>query len=359
MVRKKYPKGHRLYSSYFLQVKRGRANWKISLKKRKRPDTKKGRNGLFHTVSAPRLLSLFHAKDHRKTCLFLEEVLSLSSSKPVLIDFSKTDVITAHASLLLYSVIEEVKDDPSRTSVRLRIPRNAENIRKIVQRSGIHSLVYGVVHKSNDSLPIVSANCSELSNGRWEDVLDFIDKEVIKGGFAPEEEQRFGGAISEAVMNVLHHAYPSHHKEGKYVDMRWWMICEVIDSDLYLAILDRGVGIPETLPEQSWFKDKMSNSPNTLKKLLGSGSRDSKWIRVSMIKGESSTKRPERGLGGPTILGLIEEGRDESLYIFSNKGIYGRTKAKVNYASDSRSSINGTIVQWNIRLRDDHRDQCS
>ncbi|WP_257282133.1 hypothetical protein [Endozoicomonas sp. ISHI1] len=346
---KKYTKEHRLYSDYVLHRKRAKKAGRRKIRELER------HHSIYRTVNAPVELCLYHKSNHRKTCDFFDRLLTLSRKERVQIDFSKCDRIAAPVALLLYSVIEQTQQSDAHHPIRFLRSSIEQGLVKALKSSGLWQLSLMQEVKSTDSLPIVSANCSKESSDKWEEVLDYIGQEVMENGFTPEEENRFGAAVSEAVTNVLDHAYPDLKDLKRFADMQWWMICEVVNDELYLAIMDRGVGIPKTLPKKSWFRDAMKATPEVLSKLVDRNS-DAEWIKASLRKGETATQQRERGLGGPTILDLVEKNKTGTLWIFSNSGIYCRLGGEVYSAKDSHNSINGTIVQWNIRLRDEHRD---
>ena len=268
-----------------------------------------------------------------------------------MLDFSQTEQLVAHTALLLYAVIEDCKQCTGVfKGVRLRMNTANDQVASILRASGIHQLVTGEQHRVHDfsCLPVISGNFSEGYRDTLDEVVESIKQEIYKGKLTPIEEMRMGSAVQEAVLNVLHHAYPASTYSERVSHMKWWMIYGVIQNQLFLAILDRGVGIPATLKGKDWVTGLLGSFGVEKLDALS----DVKRIELALKKGESRTQQQERGLGGPTIMELVDKNEYGQLSIISNRGIYCRAQGAVESIRDSRLSMQGTLVQWNIRLSD-------
>jgi len=346
----KYPKGHRLYSTEFLRQKR------IRRKHRRQDAFRKRALETFcdeQLVHAPAIMALMTPRDHAKVCAFLKRVRQAATQGVVNIDFSNVLEMKANAAVLLYATIDTIK---STQGVRFRLHRGGcpQQVYKLLLNSGLLAL------SSNHSdpipereIPIRAGDSTEAGQKVWNDIVDFILDRM--GEFTTEEEIALSNAVSEAVLNVRHHAYPELSNEPD--QMRWWIIADFIDDQLFLAILDKGVGIHETLPHQEWWRNAIQETGVSIKGLTG-GSH-SAWIGASFIEGKTRTRQDERGLGGKTIRELVRQNSDGELHVLSGKGIYISDGDSVLFQKDSSFSIKGTLVQWNIRLKNDQNNQSS
>lgn len=131
-------------------------------------------------------------------------------------------------------------------------------------------------------------------------------------------------------------------------------MCSVFDDSLYLAIYDQGVGIPETIHKTEWLWGIIKKSSKLMQRV--SKSRDADLIELSMELGQSQTKQKKHGKGSKSIRALVEETPDGQLWIFSNKGLLKESSKSNRTLIEHHDSIGGTLVQWNIRLKDDGKN---
>ena len=153
-------------------------------------------------------------------------------------------------------------------------------------------------------------------------------------------------ALSEAMLNVHHHAYPGL----KYMTVRrlkdrkgkWWLGAQYNKNDgkLSFVIYDMGQGIPATLPRnyKNTYIQKFTNPQQNC--------NDAELIFAATQAGKTSTNKKHRGKGLPDMHQIIENNRGE-LQIFSGYGHYF-------YANNNSFKTNrglqciGTLVIWTI-----------
>lgn len=159
--------------------------------------------------------------------------------------------------------------------------------------------------------------------------------------------QLFRG-LSEAMTNVLRHAYP---KDGKYelsvLPNRWWMSGSVDPGTRTLRAMffDQGVGIPSTLPRTKGIELLRGFMAD-----LGLIDDDASRIKAAMQMGRSRTGRPHRGKGLPDMCDLIDSVQRGSLRIVSGKGEYIYNGSGLEQLQTHKRSIGGTLIQWEIEL---------
>ncbi|ENP8372981.1 hypothetical protein O7R09_07665 [Vibrio alginolyticus] len=301
-------------------------------------------------ISVPPHLDLYNEDTRESTLEFLELVEKYAFERKVSLDCSEAESVSAAALLLLYATIDTLKNDENAKLVRFQNLKG--RFKFAIERSGLKGVTLNketpLDEGQNGPIPIIRGT----SRGEeFEAVIDYVQHQIFENDMTPEEENIWAAAVMETVSNVKLHAYRGDS------DKPWWIICSVIDDNLYLAICDRGVGIPNTIKEQNWVKSIVEKTPSLVQKLLSES--DSDAIELSMMVGETSTKQDKHGLGSKSIQALVDENPDGALWVFSNRGVYYRENHDTEL-KDFSLSISGTLVQWNIKLKNgSHEDNRS
>ncbi|HGH6013610.1 TPA: hypothetical protein AB5H59_000598 [Vibrio mimicus] len=292
-------------------------------------------------ISVPSHLDLYNEETRESTLEFLGLVEKFALERRVALDCSHAESVSAAALLLLYATIDSLKSNDKSKLVRFQNLKG--KFKFAIERSGLKGITLNkepsVVDEQTGPLPVIKGTAR---GEEFEAVIDYVQHRIFENDMTPEEENIWAAAVMETVSNVKLHAYEDAS------DKPWWIICSVIDDNLYLAICDRGVGIPNTIKEQGWIRSIVDKSPALVKRLLSEADSDS--IELSMMLGETSTKKDKHGLGSKSIQALVDENPDGALWVFSNRGVYYREDHSVELKDFSRS-ISGTLVQWNIKLK--------
>lgn len=212
-----------------------------------------------------------------------------------------------------------------------------------------------------ETIPVISS----VKDNFVDDVCEFIKFRFFSDGLTEKEiatrDSILGSAISETVDNVYFHAYPSSHNG---MEKRWWLACDVFEDEIYLAIYDLGVGIPNTVHEKEWFKGALKKSrPQLYKELETINSsvgflntlfkkiKDEELIYISMLDDYSGTIKEKHGQGSKSIKSLVSDTDGGVLWVYSGKGLY-KFKDKIAEPELSHLPIRipGTLIQWNIKL---------
>tara|TARA_A200000113_G_scaffold194978_1_gene185246 strand:- start:1272 stop:2369 length:1098 start_codon:yes stop_codon:yes gene_type:complete len=316
-------------------------------------------------IEAPNMLCIYvddgDIDRFESTIEFLRRIKALKSGEKYYLSFKNTKLIEAAAILLVYSAIEEaIKENDCSLHY---IPPDAPHARKLLKSKNIPKLLSNskieYFLSKYENLPIISGQ----SNSYTDEVVDHIKERVFEDELDPEKESIFGSAVTETVDNVDLHAYPESVNGSK----PWWLVCSVIDKQLFLAIYDKGVGIPETIRGKQdllarirnslpYFKHRgkisseMSES-EALEILREPGSlSDAESVMLSMMSDVSSTHQDKHGQGSKSIKALVDDNEQGKLWIFSNKGLLVKESAKAGNLIELPSSIDGTLIQWNIKL---------
>ena len=221
------------------------------------------------------------------------------------------------------------------------VPPVNEKVSQVLQQIGVFSLIgaaEGVTPVDDDVVNWRFAHGHKVDGGRYEDILAEYDGEIAP----PLQEHLFTG-ITEAMTNVLNHAYDLNRNDGlKITNSReWWMFSQAKDGQLTVAFLDLGAGIPRTLPMKR---------PAVWKRVLHFARRlDSRAIAYAVKDSISRTNKGHRGKGLGQIVRVVDAVPGGEVTILSNSGVLS-WKNGVTRRIDYRDSILGTLILWKIPL---------
>lgn len=352
------------------RVRAGRARW-LNEVSRVSKTYKRGNSVISKKKSgrdlivAPKNISIydFGGKTHgyNETMVFLSDIKKRFMVADCFVDFSNTSYVTAAALVVVYAAIDDARVGRSGKAEIIWSNKSAR-VNSILRVNNLHRIIKG--HKitfaldSIRSMPIISSYGSEM----MEEIIDFIQKRIYKD-MTPDTEHIYGDAVSETINNVRLHAYPGADASDK----KWWLMCNAVGKQLYLAIYDSGVGIPKTVVERPWFwsavqmthpteySDLLQQFPeyekSLLLRLIPTKISDEKLIYLSMQGDVSGTKQEKHGQGSKSIMALVGDTSDGVLWVFSNGGLYKFNQSdKTPEMYKLPKSFPGTLVQWNIEL---------
>jgi hypothetical protein len=266
---------------------------------------------------------------------------SLSNGESICIDFSETEKMFVDGTLLFLAELRRlIKHYKGQLSITCIPPKN-EKVAQVLQQIGIFSLLgvpNEVVPKDDDVVNWRFAHGHKVEGERYEDVLAEYD-----GDITPELQETLFKGITEAMTNVLNHAYLIPRKDGTSItnSKEWWMFSQARDGDITVAFLDLGAGIPGTLP---------TTRPKLWRKFLQFGKQhDSRAIQYAVKDSISRTNQSHRGKGLGQIARVIDEIPRGEMAILSNSGALSRI-GSVTRRKDYSDSIMGTLTFWKIPL---------
>lgn len=233
-------------------------------------------------------------------------------------------------------MIRHVRGD---VAVSAAIPDN-NKVAQVLNQLGIFELLgtpCTVTPKDDDVIHWRYAHGQRVEGEKYEDVLAEFDGEIT-----PALSERLFTGITEAMANVINHAYQFPREDGiKSQSSDWWMFSQEKDGVLTVVFCDLGAGIPKTLKYKR---------PNVWKRIIKRRvSGDAGVIGYALIDSVSRTKESHRGKGLGQIVGLIDAVQGGCVKILSNKGILCREGGQTT-TGNYRDSIMGTIINWQIPL---------
>lgn len=161
--------------------------------------------------------------------------------------------------------------------------------------------------------------------------------------YSETRREKLTTALGECIMNAVGHAYI---KDGvdllPGVPKMWWVMgyTEKESRKAYFVILDRGVGMAQTINEnklREWFGDQMHFIPFLSKSQL---------IKKAFERPSSSTKQDGRGFGLPTLKRYAELSTSGELYVRSHKSMLRFGKSQ--QCEDLDQELDGTMLVWEV-----------
>lgn len=155
-------------------------------------------------------------------------------------------------------------------------------------------------------------------------------------------------ALSEAMTNVAHHAYPPDVKRWPWVPVRrWWMggSWSPEEKRVKVQMYDQGVGIPRTLPKSSHWTEVLP--------ILGRIDRertDAGMIEAAMDYGRTSTGEIGRGKGLAQMAEWTRTTGKGALTIMSGQGVVSFLPGRNPVRRHLPTEFRGTLVEWEVCL---------
>ncbi|MEC7120562.1 MAG: hypothetical protein VXW65_11770 [Pseudomonadota bacterium] len=310
----------------------------IDAKTRKSNIRDKNKGEAFHGLRIGEFVSVA-ADPYRNDLLKIIDYMKKCHKKKSIcyLDFYKTKTLFPNGTIYLYSHLRKMQ------SLKI-LGRPSEDIivRAMLTKLGISSRL---------NMPCCRKNHSRVE--RWHILHgsktnfheEYIEIEnSIKKAVGSENSELFfvlNEAISEAVTNVVNHAYDQN---SVYKD---WVLFLSFDGDkFHLVISDLGKSIPVTAPVK--LRTKIAHLLTSLQK-----PSDSDLIEIATTWRRSATHQPYRGKGFDNIIEVCREEPEASLSVMSRAGSWRTGK---NTSSDGKKHsfakpISGTIVSWTIPLK--------
>ncbi|WP_314346141.1 hypothetical protein [Haemophilus parahaemolyticus] len=319
-------------------------------------------------IRAPKVLDIYNHINYEETLRFINSFEKIDKQK-IIISFTSCEEVKAAALVLLYAKLETILKSKSDVLISFLYGANFF-IKKIINHSGIEFLCSQKYSENNfntesNHLAIISG----VGGQYRDDIIDFIKANIYKNKLSVTQESEYSDAIQEAINNVGFHAYPNQEPQNRF----WWLRCSLIKDELYLILYDQGAGIPNTFSKGNKIFDEIDwDDPETLSILAelrdkwsldksisvdeihNNQTKNSQLIGLAMtddITRVSGKDESKHGQGSKSIKKLVSNNENGMLWIFSNNGLFRFTSEEdMPMLDDFNSSINGTLIQWNIKV---------
>ena len=297
-----------------------------------------------HGVNAPKVFRLNGTEEERTSLLqFLHRMeYLLAQGHKVRINYDRTVELFPDGTLLFVATLEKLLAQyPARISCNY--PKHP-----VVEQLFQH---IGVLNKlGNSARAVVTAENVRHWHYVQGTVVDLSGLETLFTGFAAKLGEETGAglfdSVSEAITNVVQHAYEGLPEGAIKTEARWWMFAQQRDGKLDVVISDLGIGIPRSLREKEELADVLPGLIRRLRKRQATG-----LIEMAVESSRSRTKLPYRGKGLPDMLKFSKACNVGFFLVHSANGTFMyNSNTKREIASDYDTAIPGTLINWQLEL---------
>lgn len=303
----------------------------------------------YYDFPAPRVLDL--VSEREATCGFFSEVRRLViEGRNVRIVFMDTDNISAEALIYLLGQFHRLRLLHGKHRITGTYPKS-EKMERLFEQSGFFDILdvkrRGVAKRASrhtryleckSEVEIVGATIPKIR----EELLGTDFKMPLSVG------KKIYRALTEAMINVKHHAYHNKSIRKASLQGRWWLGAQLsVKKNLFtLTFYDAGVGIPKTLPRRyGWEQIR-----GILSLLTIIEPDDGQMIKAAVELGRTRTLEDNRGKGLMDLQKLIDQVGGGSLRIFSRCGSYTYQVGMAEQTTNDTNFVEGTLIKWELPL---------
>lgn len=301
------------------------------------------------TVKFPKSLTIQNKRGRRALYNALVEMKRSVGKRPVYLDFSELFLQYPSAVLLLVAELDFLKRKcGSAFNVRIFMPRN-EISNQVLHQVGIAALCGKELPKARDHFD-ESVKHWRYATGTWMNDLPGKALERFEGHLPEELHSGMWKGVSEAIINSVQHAYlePRNDGFGSCEETRWWMLSQVRDGELTVAVCDLGIGIPRSLPIR-WGQSRIA----ALLSKFGVVNPEVSAVRAALEIGATRTNEDNRGRGLPQIWEDMKAHDGANILLLSNRALlHWGSKSRVETQREYDRSIFGTMVIWSVPISD-------
>lgn len=290
--------------------------------------------------------------DYEETAKVIKEIsfISLVEKRPIFLNFDDVKTIKPEALLLLLAETNRCRLIHGSDKVTGNYPNEAR-IERMLDGTGFFKLlgVASRLKKRPKRYPLEYVEFVSHTDEVKGTVRKF--REALLGTtitLSPKAKGRLYRSLTEAMLNVKHHAYPKGSRKMHPEKGRWWLAGHVNrkSRELMIMFCDLGVGIPATLPKIY----PMEIIRATLALLPGVRPNDGEMIEAAMKLGRTRTAEQNRGRGLNDLRSLVDQAGSGALHIFSGKGYYCYRPNGEEKVKNFRKGIGGTLIKWTVPL---------
>ena len=300
-------------------------------------------------VAAPRVFDLVY--DRPGTCGFFSDVRQLvQDGRNVRIVFMDTESVSAEALIYLLGQVHRLRLLHGEHRITATYPKS-QRVERLFEESGFL-----------DTLKVKRRGVAKRASSATR-YLKCKSDTVIASAEIPKLRQELLGtdlqmprpvarmvyrALTEAMINVNHHAYHNKSVGLAKVQGRWWLGAQLSrKKNLFtLTFYDAGVGIPKTLPRRyGWEQIR-----GVLSLLSVIQPDDGQMIKAAIELGRTRTKEDNRGKGLLDLLKLIDQVGHGSIRILSRHGCYQYEAGKEADTVNDSFFVEGTLIKWELPL---------
>lgn len=314
------------------------------------PSPGKANRAGYEEILLPEVLDLESRFDDTADVIRLIRRLALREKKPIYLVFDNVKSIKPSALLILLAEMHRCRLIHGSRNITGNYPASPK-VERMLHASGFFNLlgIKSRVTRRPKSYPMEYVEFVSHTHEVKGTVRAF--RESLLGTtivMSPQAKGRFYRALTEAMLNVSHHAYPKESIRQNPARDRWWLSGHVNRKSKQLIIMfcDLGVGIPHTLPKM--YPLELIHSVLAL--LPGIPPNDAQMIKAGMVIGRTRTGEQNRGRGLNDLRSFVDQAGAGSLNIYSRRGHYRYSPDGDETAKNYNVSMGGTLITWTVPL---------
>ncbi|MDB0572207.1 hypothetical protein LBW59_15710 [Ralstonia solanacearum] len=262
--------------------------------------------------------------------------------RKVVLDFARTQKMYSEGTLLFLAEVRRlIRYSDGAANLSALVPANRK-VAQVLEQIGFFRLLgvaCPVQPEDDDVIYWRHAHGQSVDGAKYEDVLSEYD-----GQIAESLQKMLYKGVSEAMTNVVNHAYLAPRKDGLAweTERDWWLFSQEKDGVLSIVFCDLGAGIPGTLP---------ARKPELWRRIVMQGRhRDGSAIKYAVHDSVTRTRQSHRGKGLGQIVSVIKDLPGAQVAIYSNAGAILRRPTGGTKVTEYADSILGTLINWMIPL---------
>lgn len=303
-------------------------------------------------ISVPSTFCLYDRQNCEQSLRFIQHVESLAqeSTRRLTLDFRQCKRATAAAILCLHGRLAVIKMMNNREQPARFIANAGTPVGTILNATGFLKDSTDFPHGEELIARMLPIRTGVSGAHAIPQLIKDMDVAFYSGELDEDltKKSLLKKSISEAMLNVSHHAYQDASAAFlAAVGKRWWLVGTQFGEQLYFVFYDMGVGIPNTLPKHShWEQIQM-----TFHALVGHG-HDSAMIKAATEIGRSKFQIGGHGWGLRDVMNFAAENPEGTLWIFSSHGLYKyESTTHSESLQEHKGNVKGTLIQWNVSLK--------
>ena len=325
---------------------------------RGRPEAPRIDNASYtESIDCPRTMSL--AENFAGVTGLLERIRRYSNrqrNERVYINFKKIEEISPGAALVVAAELDRLNNLAHRRGRKLRVLDVEEwhdDVRDRLEDMGFFDLLHVQVRGRDDrdgsGTRYIRFRSGKLVEGKAVEDLRTLDLDPFFRDNVPNR-RRLYAAVTEAMTNVVHHAYGRDASQNTRPN--WWLSAShnVQEGEIRILLYDQGVGIPETLPR---------TFPERLREIFEPVFRptDADMIYVAHELRRTASEQEHRGHGLQRDVRRYVESVDcvSAYRVTSLRGQYTWAKGPDGLTQESRRNyrrpLPGTLIEWRLTLQ--------
>lgn len=312
-----------------------------------RANEQTGKSQEWEDIQVPRALDLL--SERAATCAFFALVRQrVKAGHRMRLVFEETERISSESLIYLLAQMQKMRLEHGSNSITGTYPR-VPSVERLLRDSGFLQTL-GVRQRKLTGRPSSTryVKCKSDVAPSGESIPE-LRTELLRDDMLMSKAtgSMVFRALSEAMMNVKHHAYENKHLNLQALRGRWWLGGQVSRKKnfLELTFYDAGVGIPKTLHR----KYPMEHIRAALALVPLVDPDDAQMIKAAVELGRSRTEKSNRGKGLLDIHKLINSVGQGALTIFSRSGEYRYTPSNETVRNDT-NFVEGTLIKWELPL---------